>query len=240
MSRLTISRHLRDLDAVVDHLRDEFNQDTVLLVGHSWGGALGIRYAHSQPTKVSHVVAVAPLIAPADSQRAAYEFVRSAATARGDGDVLSRLRDLGSPPLDNSDDLLVLESLTDRYGGVFHQRPRRIAVLMSGILRGLVRPWEIPRLIRANEITLAAMHDELLKLDLRQSVPTIEVPLLILLGRHDRHVDSRIAARYLETVRAPSKRLFWLEHSAHNVPFEEPERFTEIVTRVLLEGASVP
>ena len=203
---LTITRHIADLDAIVDHLRGRFNRDTVILAGHSWGGALGLLYAREFPGKVSHVAAIAPLIAPAASQVAAFAFVSGEATARGEAHILAKLRELGTPPFE-------------------------------AIARGLVTPWEVPRLIRSNEITLAAMHDELLGLDLARSVPSVDVPVLFLLGRHDRHVDSRIAARYLEVLDAPSKRVIWFERSAHNVPFEESARFREIVIQELVPAS---
>lgn len=54
-----------------------------------------------------------------------------------------------------------------------------------------------------------------------------------LLGRRDRHVDSRVAAHYVETLQAPVKKLVWFESSAHNPPFEEPERFNETVVAIV-------
>ena len=41
------------------------------------------------------------------------------------------------------------------------------------------------------------------------------------------------AAHYLETIDAPVKQTVWFESSAHNVPFEEPERFMAMVAKVL-------
>jgi pimeloyl-ACP methyl ester carboxylesterase len=128
---------------------------------------------------------------------------------------------------------LAIERLAERYGAVFHRPPNRVALLVRGVAGGLVTPWEIPRLIRANEVSLAAMHEELDALDLRASVPSVAVPVVFALGRHDRHVSAEIAARYFETLRAPAKRLLWFEESAHNVPFEEPERFVAEVVEAL-------
>jgi pimeloyl-ACP methyl ester carboxylesterase len=78
------------------------------------------------------------------------------------------------------------------------------------------------------------MTPELLALDLEHAAPSVEVPLFFFLGRYDRHVDARIAAGYFETLRAPFKQLTWFEHSAHNIPFEEPERFNRVLTEKVL------
>jgi pimeloyl-ACP methyl ester carboxylesterase len=227
--QLTIARHLADLDAVVDHLRAGFGRERIVLVGHSWGGALALLYAHAHPEKLSAVVGVAPLVSVHAAQKAEFDFVLGEAVRREDVDTLAKLREVGAPPYAGADQLLAVERLCDRYGGVFHTPPSRGWTMLSGILRGLVTPWEIPRLIRGNEVSLAAMHAELQDLDLTRSVPAVDVPVVFLLGRFDRHVDAKLAAAYLEALAAPTKRLVWFERSAHNVPFEEPERFDETV-----------
>jgi len=106
--------------------------------------------------------------------------------------------------------------------------------LVSGIVRGYVSPWEIPKFIRANTLSLQAMMAELATLDLRKSIRSVDVPVLFALGRYDRQVDSQLAAEYFWTLDAPTKELIWFENSAHNVPFEEPELFNEKVREFLL------
>lgn len=230
---LTVARHLADLDVIVEHLRRAFDRDRIILVGHSWGGMLDLLYAQHHPEKVAALIAVAPLIAPLESQRQEYAFIASEATQRQDEAVLARLREIGPPPYKTADQVLAIESLADRYGAVFHRRPNRFWVLTAGVLRGLVTPWEIPRFLRANRVSLEAMTPELLTLDLTRSVPRIAVPVFFLLGRYDHHAGSAIAVRYFETLEAPEKRLIWFEHSAHNPPFEEPGRFDKTVERIV-------
>jgi pimeloyl-ACP methyl ester carboxylesterase len=232
-ARLTIARHLADLDVVVDRLRRDFVRDRLVLIGHSWGGALALLYARMHPEKLTAVVAVSPMIATRAAQDAEYAFLTAEATRRDDADVRARLAAIGPPPFDDAAEVLAVERLTDAYGGLFHRRPRRLWVLVGGILGGLVSPWEVPRLIRANAVSLAAMHGELAELDLRRTVPALEVPVVFLLGRHDRHAESTLAASYFATLGAPAKRLVWFEHSAHNPPFEEPELFQTAVVAEL-------
>jgi pimeloyl-ACP methyl ester carboxylesterase len=82
---LTIAQHLADLDVVVNNLRQSLGQDKVILVGHSWGAALGVLYAHAYPEKVSALIAVNPLVSMRESQQAQYDFVRAEVTRRHDG-----------------------------------------------------------------------------------------------------------------------------------------------------------
>lgn len=64
-----------DLDMVVDHLRQRLNQSRIVLVGHSWGGALGLLYSHQHPDKVSALFAVNPLVASQAQQQMRYTFL---------------------------------------------------------------------------------------------------------------------------------------------------------------------
>ena len=223
-AQLTVDRHIADLDVVVEQLRARYGKRKVALVGHSWGSALGLLYANRHPGKVSVVVGVNQFVSGLGAQQGQYEFVRSRAEALHDEDVLEKLREIGAPPLTARNELR-LQAIVDRYGGLFNRRPSFVGAIISGTLRGYAAPWEIPTYIRANEVSLAAMQDELNALDLGRRLTALKVPVVFMLGRHDRQLDSGQAAEYFRHVVAPAKRLIWFEASAHNIPFEEPNRF---------------
>jgi pimeloyl-ACP methyl ester carboxylesterase len=231
--RLTIAQHVVDLDAVVDHLRQSLGQDKIILMGHSWGAALGLLYAQAHPDKISAFIGVNPVVSTHEGQQAEYDFVLTEASRRNDNRALAQLRKIGPPPYKKVDKVLAMEKLVQRYGGVFHKEPRRTWIMVRAIFSGLVTPWEIPRLIHANNVSLEAMNEELLGLDLARSVPNARVPVLFFLGRYDRHTDGKLAATYFANLCAPVKRLVWFEKSAHNVPFEEPRLLNATVVREL-------
>jgi len=176
---------------------------------------------------------VAPLVSLLKAQHAQYAFVSAEAARRKDHATLTRLRELGPPPNETFDEQVAMEDLADRYGAVYRRKLCRMCVIVRGMIAGLVTPWEFVSIHRGIHVSLRAMTPELLSLNLERAVPRVDVPVLFFLGRHDRHVDSTIASAYFETLRAPGKQLFWFDDSAHNVPFEEPRTFNEMVVRVL-------
>jgi proline iminopeptidase len=135
-------------------------------------------------------------------QQAQYDFVLAEASRRKDGDTLERLRAIGPPPHETAAQVLAMEQLAERYGGVFHTAPHKLCILVHGVLGGLVTPWEIPRFICANNVSLEALNKELLGLDLARSVPSIDAPVFFFLGRHDRHAEATQAATYCAALRA--------------------------------------
>jgi pimeloyl-ACP methyl ester carboxylesterase len=52
-SSLTVAQLLADLDELVDLLRERFGKDKVVILGHSWGSALGALYTARFPEKVA-------------------------------------------------------------------------------------------------------------------------------------------------------------------------------------------
>jgi pimeloyl-ACP methyl ester carboxylesterase len=53
----------------------------------------------------------------------------------------------------------------------------------------------------------------------------IDCPILLFEGRHDSTTPSSIAAKWLQRVRAPTKKIVWFEDSAHMIFVEEPGKF---------------
>ena len=231
--RLTIARHLADLDAVMNRLRELLGRNKIILIGHSWGAALGLLYTQAHPSRVGAFIGVNPLISWRAAEEAEYDFVIKRASEHNDEHVLERMRKIGKPPFGSARQQLAMEKLVQRYGGIFHQEPNHPWVMFRAIFTGLVTPWEIWRIIHGNNVSLEAMNQELLTLDLNRSVPSAEVPVLFFLGRYDYRVDARIAAQYMATLHAPIKRAVWFEKSAHNVPFEESSLFNDTVLREL-------
>ena len=64
------------------------------------------------------------------------------------------------------------------------------------------------------------------------STAALDVPLLLMLGRHDVNVSSEVAAEWFAQVRAPSKTLVWFGRSGHHITSEEPGKLlTTLVTK---------
>lgn len=68
----------------------------------------------------------------------------------------------------------------------------------------------------------------------------MDVPIVFLLGRHDYTVPSPVAANWFAQVKAPSKTLVWLEHSAHMPMVEEPGHFFAALLRDVLPLTHAP
>jgi pimeloyl-ACP methyl ester carboxylesterase len=83
------------------------------------------------------------------------------------------------------------------------------------------------------------LENEISRLNLKEHYRSFKVPIFFLLGRYDMHVPALLAERYFEKIEAPCKCRVWFENSAHNPPFEEPERFNRILIEEVLPVVKV-
>lgn len=226
---LTIARHLADLDRLIEHLRSRYRQNQLLLIGHSWGTVLGMLYARDHPDKIIGLIAVAPVVSFLEQRQREFAWDIEEAKRREDVEALRELRDIGPPPYPSPAPMLRLQRVTERFNGVeFHPRSHW-PIVVEGLFKGLVGPLELYRIIQGNHRSLEVMHQELQAFDMRREVLELRTPTFVFLGRHDRHVDARLANEYFDSLRAPTKEIVWFEDSAHDIPFEEPELFDQRV-----------
>ena len=67
------------------------------------------------------------------------------------------------------------------------------------------------RIVQGNQRSLVAMHPQMLALDLRRELQSVDLPVFFFLGRHDHHADAELAAEYLAQLQAPMKATVWFE-----------------------------
>lgn len=231
LSALTVAQHLADLGVVADRLRAEHGVPVVLL-GHSWGSALGLLYAHRRPETVAGFIGVGQVASAPEQEAAGYAWALAEARRRGNGKATAALERIGPPPHDFAA-LMIKNRWVEAFGGYFHPGFDKMGAMLGALLNGETSIGEVRRLIAANDATLRTMWPEARALDLPARVPAVTVPIAFMLGRLDRQCPSALAARYFEQLQAPSKTLTWFERSAHNVPFEEPQAFNAALLKQL-------
>lgn len=232
---MTIAQMLADLDVVVDDLRHRLGRERVVLLAHSWGTALGTLYAHQHPDKVAAYIGTGQVASNPEDERLAYEWALAEARRRDRADAVAELERIGPPPYE-LERLVVRDRWLDEFGGYFHTPISKWGVVWHALGTPEAGVADLWRLWRGTAFSQRHLWPEFARLDLTREVPALGVPVTFILGRHDRRTSSDLAARYLDALQAPFKRLVWLERSAHNAPFEEPEAFRAAVLDAIGAG----
>lgn len=225
---MTIAQFVRDLENVVKLVKERFCKDKVILLAHSWGTILGTLYAHRHPEDVAAYVGVGQIASMPEGERLSYDFALAEAERRGNRRALAELKRIGPPPHAFSA-MRTERGWISRFGGDIYTAPTTPDLLLEALRADEFNLLDLIKLLQGSAFSAKHLWSEMSQTDLSSSVLSFDVPLLFLLGRHDRVVPGALAAAYLERLSAPYKKLVWFERSAHNPNYEEPERFNRVV-----------
>jgi proline iminopeptidase len=208
---ITWETHVADLGLVARELAGE----PLSLVGYSWGGLLALLYtveAFERAGDVGPTPGRLVLIDPAPATRPYRARFESNFSERQAGASVQKLREE-----------LAESGLRERDPDAYRQRAFELSV--AGYFADPARARDLTpfRVIgRVQQQVWESLGD----FDLLQRVKQVEIPVLIVHGRHD---PIPLEASEALAQALPDARLVVLEHSGHVPYVEEPERlFTEI------------
>ena len=152
---MAVQQFLQDLDAVVHFLKERFHQP-VLLLGHSWGSALAMLYAHARPGAVAAVVGVAQVADQGAQEKASWNWALQQARSRNNQRAVAELQAMGPPPLDVAA-LATKNHWVDQFGGYLAPGFSKLGVLLSALWRGETTVSEVRQVIVAKDFSLNAL-----------------------------------------------------------------------------------
>jgi len=225
---LTRERMIADTEEMAAWVRRELGKDKIFVLGHSWGSFLGLQLAEHHPEWLYAYIGVGQLIDGPESERRGWRFAMDAARRAGNAEAVRELEAIAPYAAPGRiipiKDIYVERKWVGYYGGVMAYRRDNSADSALAQLSPDYNDQEIRRIWDGNEFATAYLLPELVALDLTMT-NKLSVPLILFEGRHDRNVNSEVAATWFDTVKAPEKHLIWFERSAHMPMTEEPGKF---------------
>jgi len=222
---LTPERMLQDTEEMIQWLRKEFGKDKIFVLGHSWGSYLGLTTAQRHPEWLHAYIGMGQATNIPESERRGWRFAMQRAQATHNQEAIRELQSIA--PYAAEGKPVTLEALFKQrkwlqlYGGAAFGRTsfewEGAAVHLSPEYSDTdVKTWE-----QGNELSERHLLAIVVNTDL-SNINRLECPLILFEGRNDYNVSSSVAAEWFGRVQAPSKKLVWFEHSAHEVMDEEP------------------
>jgi pimeloyl-ACP methyl ester carboxylesterase len=228
---ISATQMVEDAVALLELLRDRFGGPAVV-VGFSFGATFAAYAAQQRPELVAALVAVGMDIDVPAAERHTYEFALRTARIRGNARAVRQLRRIGPPPHLTGRRFRTRARWAADFGGVSTGVSYR--GLLRALLVSLIRSPDYSvtggiRALRGIAASQSALLPELADTDLVGSVPSLDVPVVLVQGRRDQVVPGAATQRFHEALSAPSKRLVWFENSAHTPHLDEPERFRTLL-----------
>jgi pimeloyl-ACP methyl ester carboxylesterase len=219
--KLTIERMVEDGIELAEFLIAHLRQSKVLLVGHSWGSALGVHMVKRRPELFSAFVGTGQLVSMRRNEEINYDKQLEQAKRRNNREALDALRTLGPPPYGDFASLLALRKWTDLLadgdGDPLVPQPRPIAPDFTAD--------DIPALQQGAAFSRKELLEELNTVDLPALGLEFSVPMFFFHGSHDQQTPIELVTEYFEAISAPHKAFAEFDGCHHFVVMNRPDLF---------------
>ncbi len=201
--------------ADTEELRQQLGLGKIVLTGSSYGGFLALEYALKYPQNLAGIILRDTAASNAYNNTAKERALKSGLPGV-DAEMLDRL--FGGQTRSDEEFLQMYKAIQPLY--FVTSDPE----MLEARLKGVKVHHETHNWVYAKNIPAFNLVDRL---------KTIQVPMLILCGRHD--WITPLAASEEIAREVPNSRLVVFEHSGHSPQREEPEKFYRVVRQFLAE-----
>nr|WP_315476633.1 alpha/beta hydrolase [uncultured Undibacterium sp.] len=215
---LTMELMVQDGVAVVQYLRQVLAKDKVILMGGSWGSALGLHMVKAREDLFFAYIGTAQIVSQKENQVAGYLKTLALARASGDSKMIQNLEEIGSPPW-----------LNPRNFGVVR---RATKVLEAKNTIAAPKHWwkpaesyqmdELEAQYEAGEeysfIQFVGFKNDGMysKIDFPALGFSFKTPLFLVQGEEDLVTVPEVSKAYFDQIQAPEKAYVLLAKTGHN------------------------
>jgi len=221
------SEQLRqDTHQLVSYLRSRFGGRKVYLMGFSWGTTLGLWTVQEYPEDFYAFISVSQEVNYAEGEKLSLSHVQQVAHDTNNKQAIQELANI-DPAYKMKDwytQLMVERKWLLAFGGVYYKttsQNHEISMLLKAPEYSLVdfAFWPL-----GSSTSLQKLWPELMRVNVLESVPRLDVPVYFLVGRHDFNAPFELTQAYYERLNAPhGKQIIWFEDSAHDIFFDQPK-----------------
>lgn len=230
----TFEQAQADLDALVDYVCDRFQQENVILVGHSYGTMVGSKYAIEHPDKVAAYVGVGQMGA-GGSDIYAYEDALSVAKEKGD-DTTAMIAAFEKYQADATlENMLALRSYVSPYHVPEKENNYIMTALTSPYLGVYDVFWFGKQLENLSDFVElnSQLFDYISTEDVYAYGTEYQIPVGFISGACDWITPVKYTEDYFHTITAPKKEMQLIDGWGHTVPQESPKEFVDTLMQVL-------
>jgi pimeloyl-ACP methyl ester carboxylesterase len=205
-----------DAVEMINYLRTRFSQDKIYLMGHSWGGFLGLLVAAKHPELLNVFIAISPMVYQIESERLSLEWLINNAKEDHNTKALEELSGVHIP-FQNADQLYYHRNWLARAMGT--KFPSKAFVEVWG------KKW-------------LRLFNEASQINFFTLAPEIDCLVYFFVGRKDLQTHFKLTEDYYKLLKGDKKQLFWFENSGHNLNLTEPGKMQDIIINEILSKSN--
>ncbi len=240
-SDLTIDQYVSDVIELSEMLRVRFAEQKIYLVGHSWGTIIGVLAAQQRPDLYHAYIGTAQMVDVQETDQMIYDLILEHSRQTGDTAFVQTLEKQGPPPYFGKSPIEPYATLFGREYQLFEapnikdETYRRegdaiLLMLKQPEYGWLDRVYYLLGLMN----TFNVVYPQLQEMDFRVDAARLDLPVYIVLGRHDMNNPSHIPEEYFRLLKAPKKELIFFENSGHGMIWEQADLFHRLMVETAL------
>lgn len=232
---LTKDIYVEDAHNVVCYLKERFNKEKIIIVGHSFGSVLGTWLAKEYPNDILAYVGIGQCVDYLENEMLSYEWTLSEAKRVNDKKSVKKLEKIGFPTQgkyagNHQKCLMTQRAILHKLGGAtYANRKPYWQELLFHDVPIMRKEYGFKQLIKYIKGLSYSPNQPLGKTnpDFMNTVKKLDVPVYLLLGHHDHNCPYTLAEEWLNNLQSPDKKLIWFENSAHSPQWEEWELWND-------------
>jgi len=203
------------------------------------GTLLGMKTIDKYPNDYIAYIAVSQVADPIKSDNIAYDRLLKMAKETGNTKDVDKILSIDRVTQENLLDLSftkrtnALIQLSIKYGGLYHE-----ASFFKMLKTSLLPILTLSEYNFRDKMRATKQHEERILFyyqnNLIDTITSIKIPIYFIHGRDDYIINYTLTKEYFEELEAPKKEFFTFDKSAHFSPFEEAEKFNDIVVNKIL------
>ncbi len=229
---------VQDVHALVKYLCKRFKKSKVILMGHSYGTLLGIRYVRKHPDKVEKYIGIGQHVSCMETQTWNYNEIMGQIEPGKEADKIAKAykKYKETPTLDTLSSFQMLTLTYYQMQFVDIRKRNQLALLASSPdrsktdLRWFVSMMHRKKHYRRNQQLL----DYVVEANIYDAGTEFAVPMAFISGEYDRSCHVEVTKSYVEQITAPSKEIVILPKCGHSPQVDIPMELAGVVRGMIV------
>ena len=215
---LSIELMAADGIAVTQYLRQVLAKDKIILMGGSWGSALGMQIVQTRSDLFFAYIGTAQIVSQKQNLDASYAKTIAKARAAGDQQTVKTLEEIGSPPWLNPRNFGVLRRATKLYEAkTSTPHPKKWWIPAASYkmeeMEAQYEAGEDYSFLQFVGLKNDGMYS---KIDFPAMSLAFSIPIFLVQGEEDLVTVPEVSKAYFDNIQAPAKAYMLVPEAGHN------------------------
>jgi pimeloyl-ACP methyl ester carboxylesterase len=236
--KIHVDQYVEDSEELITYLMKRFNKQKIYLIGESWGTVIGAKLVAKHPEWLYAYIAVPQVADVKEFLNEAYNFSLNEAESDSNSIAIEELKKYGKPEINLSKKQLNKSiSITGKWMDYYNLKRYNGQDMSGYFFKSL---WNAPEYsmfdfvstLKGYMYTAPKLNQELIRINLLEDVPEINVPAYFIIGEYDLMMNT--SKKYFDQLKSDKKYWIPVKNAGHMVRGEQYEVFDSIIYNTVL------